>query len=74
LVQSFTELENQPSIKVDNLYSVSFLSGTPIFEWRVVVCGFKNGYQKVMCLEDLDCMLNILGSRASISEGAYMTI
>ena len=36
--------------KVDILYSVTLLERTPIFEWYVVECGFKNGHTKRQCV------------------------
>jgi len=32
---------------------------TPIFEWYVVRCGFKNWHHKHMCLKELAYMFNI---------------
>ena len=61
-------------IKVDNPYSVAFLIRAPIFEWYVVWCGSKNGYQKgIMCLKGIGlCVKNlitILGSTYNIMGG-----
>jgi hypothetical protein len=42
-------LPNKVCYQVDDPYSVAFLTKTPIFEWYVVWCGSKNGYQKHMC-------------------------
>ena len=39
--------------KVDSSYSVTFLNRTPIFEWCVIVCSSKKGYQNDMCLKDI---------------------
>jgi hypothetical protein len=33
------------------LYSVTSLSGPPVFVWYAVRCGLKSGYQKDMCLK-----------------------
>ena len=38
--------------KVDVPNSITYLNRTRRFEWDVVRCGFKNKYQKVMCLLD----------------------
>jgi hypothetical protein len=32
-------------------YSATYLNQTPIFEWRVVRCGSKNGHQKTSYAE-----------------------
>jgi hypothetical protein len=34
--------------KIDMLNLVTYLTQTPIFEWYVVRCGFKNIYHKYM--------------------------
>ena len=48
-------------IKVDNPYLVAFLIRAPIFEWYVVWCGYKNGYQKgIMCLKEKRSCVNTL--------------
>ena len=39
-------------IDVPNL--VTFLHQTPIFEWYVVTCDPKNGYQKDMCSKEIE--------------------
>ena len=63
---------------VDNLYSVTFLSRTLIFECCVVRCGSNNRYQKDMCLKEIGLhaqnIRTILGSTVNIIGGTYMTI
>ena len=50
-----------------------FLIETAIFEWCVVGCGSKNGYQKNMCLKEIGLhaqnLLTILGSIINIIGG-----
>ena len=52
--------------KVDVPNSVVYLNQTSIFEWYMVWCGFKNGYQNDMCLKEIGIhaqnMITILGS------------
>ena len=64
--------------KVKNPYLFAFLIRSPIFEWYVVWCGTKNGYQKYICFEEVGLrdqnMITILDSRINIIEGTYMTI
>ena len=53
--------------KVDIPDSNTTIIWTPIFEWYVVRCGFKNRYQKgIMCLKEIGLraqnMISILGS------------
>lgn len=55
------------SHQVDSPYCVN---KTPIFGWYVVWCGFKNKYQKYMCLKDISLhahnILTILRSIVNI--------
>ena len=32
---------------------ITYLTCTPIFEWYVVWCGYKNEYKKDMCLKEI---------------------
>ena len=52
---------------------VTALNWTPIFEWYVIRCGFKNGYQKDMYLIEIGLraqnMIPILGSIVNIIGG-----
>ena len=52
---------------------VTDLNWTPIFEWCVVKCGSKNGFQKDMCLKEIELraqnMLPVLESVVNIIEG-----
>jgi hypothetical protein len=52
--------------KVDVPNSVVNLNQTSIFEWYMVWCGFKNGYQKDVSLKELGIhaqnMITIRGS------------
>ena len=64
--------------KRDNPYLVTFLIKTPIFEWYVLWCGFKNILQKDMfpknialCVQN---MITIMNSTININGGTYMTI
>ena len=69
--------------KVNRPNSVTDLDREPIFEWYAVRCGFKNGAQKYICLNDIGLhvqnMITILGLIVNIilflfwGEG-YMTI
>ena len=51
--------------KVNGPNSVTDLDREPIFEWYAVRCGFKNGAQKYICLNDIGLhvqnMITILG-------------
>ena len=48
-----------PKIDMPNL--VTSLKWTPIFEWYVIWCGFKNRYQKDMCLKEVGlCIQNVI--------------
>ena len=47
------------------LFFFTFLNPTPIFEWYVVRCGFKNEHQKDVSQE----MITILGSIGNNMEG-----
>ena len=62
--------------KVSMPNSVTYLNGTPIFEWWVVRCEYKNNYQKHMCLKEVglcaQILLAILGSIVNIIGGAYV--
>ena len=44
----------------------NYLNQTPIFEWYVIRCGFRNGYQRDMCIKEINpCaqfIITILGS------------
>jgi len=44
---------------VDNPYVVTSLHQTPIFEWYVVWCDSKNGYERHVFYKKLGCMLKI---------------
>jgi hypothetical protein len=61
--------------KVSRPNSVTYLNGTPIFEWWVVRCRSKNKYQKDMCLKEArlcaQILLAILGSIVNIIGGTY---
>lgn len=46
--------------KVDNPYLVTFLKWTPILEQYVVGYGFKNGYQRDMCLEKIGLRARVM--------------
>ena len=52
--------------KVDNPHSVTFLIEVPIFEWYMIWCGSKNGYQKDTCSKEIGLlaqnMINVLNS------------
>ena len=58
--------------------SITFLNRTPIFEWYVVRCGSKNGYQIGMWLKEIGLgtqnLITILGSILNIILGSYMII
>ena len=41
-------------VGVDILNSVTYFNRTPALEWYVVWCGFKNRYQKGMCLIEFE--------------------
>ena len=45
--------------KVDMPNLVPSLNRTPIFEWCVVKCGYKNEYQKDSCLKEIVLGANI---------------
>jgi hypothetical protein len=53
--------------------SITYLNRTPIIEWYLVWCGFKNGHQEDMCLEEVGLhapnMISILGSIVKIIMG-----
>ena len=57
---------------------VPYLYHTPIFESYVVRCGSKNGYQKDVCVIEIGLrvknLITILGSKANMIGGNYMTI
>ena len=38
-------------VDVPNL--ITYLTCTPIFEWYLVWCGYKNEYKKDMCLKEI---------------------
>ena len=63
--------------QVDDPYLVAFLTKTPIFEWYVVRCGSKNGYQKHMCFKEIGLcahdLITILSSIVSLNGGICMT-
>ena len=43
------------------LDSVAYLNWTPIFDWYVLWCGFKNVHHKYMCLNESKlCISNML--------------
>ena len=54
------------------------LIGHLYFEWYVVRCGSKNGYEKDMCLKEtrlrIQNMIITLGSIANILEETHITI
>ena len=56
--------------KIDVSNSVTYLNWISIFEWYVVMCGSKNGYQKDMCLTKIGLhahnMITILDSTVNI--------
>lgn len=66
------------SNRVDVTYLVTYLNCTPICEWFVVWCGFKNGFQIDMFLKGIGpCAqksMTILGSIVGIIEGTYLSI
>ena len=39
---------------VDNPYLVTFLKLTPLFDWYVIRRGSKIGYQKDVCLKEIE--------------------
>ena len=58
--------------KVSGPNSVIHLQRTPIFEWCMIRCGFKNGYQNDTCLKEIglvahklftimDSIINMIG-------------
>ena len=63
-------------VGVPNL--ITYLTCTPIFEWYVVWCGYKNEYQKDMCLKEIGLyaqnMITILSLTINMIGGTYMTI
>ena len=68
-------------LNVDSYYSsVTFLNQrTTLFEWYVVKCGFKSGYRKDVCFEEIglchaQCMLIVLDPIVNIIGGIDMTI
>ena len=63
-----------PSIDVPN--SITYLNQTPIFEWYVVRCGTKNGYQKDVFERvrlGAQNLITILGSQINIIRGPVWT-
>ena len=67
-------LATEKTTKVGNPYPVTFLTRTPIFEWYVVWCGFKDIYHKgIMCLKDnklhAQKIITIPGSTVNIIGG-----
>ena len=64
--------------KVDEPNLITYLNWTPIFEWCVVRCGSKNGYQKDMCLKEIGLhaqnMIIILDSIVNVIGETFMTI
>ena len=44
-------MESVHEVHVANF--VTSLNRTTIYEWYVVMCDYKNGYQKYMCLEEI---------------------
>lgn len=67
------------STKVDNPISITCLMHTFIFEWLMIWCGSKNGYQKICVPKDIGLyarnMINILSSIMNIIGGpSWMTI
>ena len=63
-------------VDVPNL--ITYLTCTPIFEWYVVWCGYKNEYKKDMCLKEIGLhaqnMITILSFTINMIGGTYMTI
>ena len=59
--------------KVDVPNLDTYLNWTPIFEWRMVWCGSKNGYQEDMYVEEFrphaQNMITILDSTVHIIGG-----
>ena len=57
--------------------SITNLMGRMYFEWYVVGCGSKNGYQKDVCLKEIGLraqnMITILGSIVDVIGGTRMT-
>ena len=47
--------------KLDIPYNGTHFNHTPIFEWSVVQCGSKYGYQKATCLKEIElCAQNMI--------------
>ena len=59
--------------KVDVLNLVTYLNQKPILEWHVVLCGFKNGYQRLLKKDWIACSKFYNHSKFIIVE-TYMTI
>lgn len=63
-------------VSVPNL--VAYLNWTPVFEWRVIRCRFKNGHLKDMYIKEIRIwaqnLLTILGSIVSIIVGAHLVV
>ena len=58
---------------------VTYLNQTPILEWCLVRCGFKNRHHEdIMCLKEIglcvQIFLTILGPTVNIIGGTYMVI
>ena len=62
-------------VDVPNLVTIP--NRTPLFEWYVVRCGFKNGYPNDMCSKEIgqraQNMITILGSIVNTIKRTYTT-
>ena len=58
------------SVKIDMPNSTTYPKRTHVFEWYVVWCGSKSGYQKDKCFEEIRLhaqnVVDILGSIVNI--------
>ena len=60
----------ETTLYIDMHNSVTHLNRTLIFEWHVLWCGFKKGYEKDMCLKEIgpcvQIMITILSSMMNL--------
>ena len=67
-----------PTFKANVPNLVTCLNKTPLFEWYMVRCGSKNGYQKDTCLKEtglhVQSMIIIPGFIVNMTVDTYMTM
>ena len=65
----------QEILKVAMLSLFTYLDWMPIFEWRVVWCGCKNGYQKDVSSKNMGlCAENMIATLDSTIDATYAFI